>query len=269
MKLAIHITALVAIFVAVHICSAQQSVTNGSIRVTFPTADWAVTDPPAELRDTYDSTRSPLKLIFHSISQSSRLRFYITQFDYPSDFGDLTAGLAGYLDGVRNRCVRQASGDVTEEVVNINSFPVRIFDANVSGGMFIEIGTVLCTDRVYSLEISGPVTSRQEAKQCLNGFSLVGEAPLQPSVVEGILNARAKTGGAISAYENGRRAGYALGFVLTASVVVVALVLVLKRKTNAQNSSPLTSAKIMAPPIPSSLVPPIIQSKSKPDNRVA
>ncbi len=251
----------VALFLAVGISSAQQSVTNGAIRVTFPTADWAETQPPSQLRDALDRTKSQLKLVVHAVSQSSQLRFYATRYDYPSN--DLSIGLAGYLDGVRGRCARQARGEPAEKLINIGGFPVQTFEADLPRGMFIEIRTILCASCLYSLEIGGPAASRQEAKRCLDSLLLVGERPLPSSVVESILRVRTQTAGTKAAYERGRRFGYVAGYVIFASLVAVILVLAFRRKPAPHSPHPLPSRKAVPPPLPSPAVPPVVGVRSK------
>lgn len=201
MKAIIRLLAALVLSLNAQVCLAQQSLTNGNIRISFPTPNWTETEPPPELRAAYDGTKSPAKLVFHAVSVPSRLRLHITQFDYPD--GPRETILAGFLDGVRRRCARQAAGDVVERLDQSAAIPVQSFELDIPGKLFLEIRAILCADRAFLVEIGGPTTSRSEAKQCLNGLFIDRESALPTPVLDRLLQKRAETAKLRMGYEKG------------------------------------------------------------------
>ena len=256
---------LISLLGAVHTCSAQKPIIHGTLQVTFPNAEWSETEPPRELREFFESGVSPMKLVLHAVSVKSKLRFHATRFNYVST-NDIDIIIAGYLDGVRKRCVRQAAGEVTETPGNLpgNGFPVYTFTAKAPGDVFFQVTTIFCADGLYSLEINGPEGSRSEATQCLDGVSVVGEPGLPYALFQRALQVRANVTGRSAAFKMGRRLGYAAGILFTASLVVLAFVLAFRRKPAAKNSpSALAKGLESPPPLPSTAGTPTIPRKGK------
>ena len=209
-------------------CLAQQIITNGNIRIIFPSADWNETNPPHQMLQALDDSKTPLKLIFHAVSTPSKLRFYITQFDYPPIYDtNMAKFLADYLAGVRDRCSRQASGEVIERQDHIGNLPVKIFEAKLPNGLFLEIRTVFCAGRLYSLEMGGSVDSKAAAEQCLNGVSFVEENPIATSLMNRILQMKPQFTQMTTAYQQGKKEGYVFGAVLTGLFIISAVVIIL------------------------------------------
>ena len=218
----------IALSFPAHVRSAQQFATNNGIKVSFPTPSWSETAPPPELLATYDDSSSPVRLVFYAVSQPSRLRLHITKFGYPPyPPAPKEIFLAGYLSGLRQRCARQATGSVAEHLDLGGALPVQTFEADVSGGLFLEMKAVFCAERVFLMEIEGPTTSRTEAKQCLDGVSIVGESALPVVLFTRLSQARAQTGHARAqtgqlrvAHERGPRLGYGLGVAISAVLFI-------------------------------------------------
>lgn len=242
--------------------SAQQFAPNEGIKVSFPTPSWTETEAPPELLASFGGTKSPAKLLFHAVSQSSRLRLHISSFDYPT--GPREIVLTGFLDGVRRRFARQTTETINEYTDQDGLIPMHIFEANLPSDFFLEVRAVLCAGRVFLIEIGGPTASRTEAKQCLEGVSITGESALPVEVLTNVVQLRSETRELRGHFESGRRRGRALGIAIIALIFVViatGLAFALRKKKSRQPSGRVP------PPINSSeppSIPPVISNRNQP-----
>ncbi len=141
------------LLLAASLCNAQQVIKHGSIEVNFPTSSWIETEPPTELT-AVTNLNPQLNIDFHAISQPAELRLLITRLEYPvAGNGEV---VAGYLSGARRRCQRQAREPIVEKSDFTGKIPIHSFQANLPGGLFLEIRALFCTERVYLLEIRRP-----------------------------------------------------------------------------------------------------------------
>src|SRR6266550_5200205 len=148
----------------------------GDLRITFPGSDWKQADPPAELQRSYQISPSNVRLVFHAISTSAQLRFHIVEVDFSGlEATNKPIAIAGLLDGVKRRCQRQASGAIHETNASSGEIHFTEFEADLPGVLFLKIRNLLCSDKVYLLEIGGPKDSRAEADEVIAGV-LVGES---------------------------------------------------------------------------------------------
>jgi hypothetical protein len=225
MKCAFKALVLFTLFVAETISRGQNVVTNDDLLIRFPTADWRESQAPAQLKNAFSTPGIPLRLRFHSVSPAAKLRFYITQFDYPA--GPKEQILAGFLDGVRQRCARQASDEVKEQQGEKEGLPYRTFSCNAPNNYFLAIRVYMAADHAYTLEISGPREARVEAERCLEGVVITGTRNMAPAVEQRIKEIRTTTRSTSEAYGKGRRIGYAVGFMFGGIIIIGAPVLVL------------------------------------------
>jgi len=157
---------------------------------------------------------------------------------------------AGYLDGVRRRCARQASGKVLEHIDQIAAIPTQTFEADIPGNLFLEIRAMLCADRVYLLEVVGRASSHAEAGRCLDGVSIGGESPLPADVISGLSQTMAQTGELRAAYERGRGLGRLIGAGLVVIVVAGVIAIIFSASRSRRKLANQTSSAV-PPPIPS------------------
>jgi hypothetical protein len=230
-----------------HPTCAQELITKGPIQLTLPTPDWEETEPPAEIMATYEKHKIPVKMIFHAVSPRSELRFFIIRYDFPTQ-QDLDVQFAGYLDGVRRRCARQTTGEVSEASGDYHGLPYKSVSAALPGGMFLEIRIVFCHDHLYLLEMGGLAKSRPEAKQCLDNITFSGEAPPLLGTSGGIDQIHERTTGTTAAYERGRKLGRLLAFCLFGGLVAVIVLLIIRQWMPGRSVNPIRTGQSPTPP---------------------
>jgi len=159
-------------------------------QIKLPNNHWKSTGQPPQLTDIFGGSGAHTKVLYQGYNQTSHLKFYVMQYDYPAQEG-LDNRLAGYVDDVHQQCAQLPDSEVTVEPGTMGNLPTYEFDTTGTTNLFLKVRMVLCAQRLYLLEISGAPSAHDEGVQCLNGFSLGGETPLEAGVVDNIAAIRA------------------------------------------------------------------------------
>ena len=213
---------------------AATTASTGAFKIVFPQGDWKEIEAPPALKQALSGPLAP-KLIVHAVSEDANLRLFVTRFDYPP-IGNVPATVRGYIGGLRGSLQNQ--GALTESEGALGNLPTYTFTSNHpegSGKAFFQATSILCDKSLYSVQVVGAEDGRELAAKCLEGIT-VSDPALPAASVQSAL----RKGGS-SAYETGRRVGYAVGF-LAPFVLIGLIVLFFVRRGERKRKTP--------PPLP-------------------